>query len=59
MLLINPGTPASDIGQKVTTLLSKGSGQTIGAVNMITYLHSHPRKFVSIIQSLYTYPSNE
>lgn len=38
MLLINPGIPASEIGQKVTTLLSKCSGQTLGTGNRSHWL---------------------
>ena len=31
MLLVNPDPPASETGQKITTFLSKCSGQTAGA----------------------------
>lgn len=54
LLLINPGTPASEIGQKVTTLLSKCSGQAVGAGNKITLI-SHPCKFVFPLFCIYTH----
>lgn len=54
MLLINPGTPAPENGQKVTTLLSKCSEQTLGAGNKIT-LFSHLCNFAFSLFSIYTY----